>query len=359
MQIKKFKLLLLFLNIFLLAYCKKNPIEKIEQISIAQKQDNLDFDKILKCSDYSYSDNYFVTADYGCIYNPKGKNTFGNLIIYLFPKDKLQINNNEIKTQVNALNIEKLKENFEIYIFLIPKEFLNYNAEGDPTYYQKERYTEKLFTYDANKWKLIDSINVNGSSDNQKEQEWRDVFLKKHLNSNEQKNEESAFSLPQEYYEFDSAVIDLKSKTYKIVALENKKEKNNEGNWHFNLPIIILNKKGNEFYKIYQNNNLVYKFNDNCPADGYDGIVVKNNFFTVQQISCIDFEFVNSYITFKIDESTDKIYLHKYGEEYTDRSDPNKKIPLKTWSTKDFGIKKFEDVSEDFLKSLRDKKPRP
>ena len=72
----------------------------------------------------------------------------------------------------------------------------------------------------------------------------------------------------------------------------------------------------------------------------------------------MDFNFVNSYITFKIDESTDKIYLHKYGEEYTDRSNPNKKIPAKIWTTKDFGEKKFEDISEDFLKSLRNKAPR-
>jgi hypothetical protein len=65
--------------------------------------------------------------------------------------------------------------------------------------------------------------------------------------------------------------------------------------------------------------------------------------------------FVNSYTTFKIDDKTNNIYLHKYSEEYSDRSDPDKEIPVKTWSTKDFGVVKFEVVTEDFLIKLHNK----
>jgi len=71
----------------------------------------------------------------------------------------------------------------------------------------------------------------------------------------------------------------------------------------------------------------------------------------------VDFLFVNSYTTFKIDENTGNINLHKYGEEYTERSNPELKIPAKTWSIKDFGIVKFESVNEGFLIDLRNKKP--
>ncbi|MCT2562948.1 hypothetical protein [Chryseobacterium herbae] len=160
----------------------QKKIESSTSQNTIGKNTKVSFDHLLKCSDYSYGEKYFLTADYGCIYNPKEKNTFGNLIIYLLPKKKLNLKDSEIDKEVdriNHLNIEKFKENFEIYVYLIPKEFLNYNATGDPVYYQNKIYKEKLFTYKGNQWELIDSMSIKNSSESQKEQEWREAFIEK------------------------------------------------------------------------------------------------------------------------------------------------------------------------------------
>ena len=164
------------------------------------------------------------------------------------------------------------------------------------------------------------------------------------------------FKIPNGFYILDSTIINLKGIKYKILTLERNEIKNKENAQHNSNPVIILEKTDNTYYKKADNYNLVFKYDDNCPADGYGGIINKNSFFTIQQIFCQDFMFVNSYITFKIEEKTNEIYLHKYGEEYTDRSNPDNKLTIKTWSIKDFGTIKFEDVNENFLKKLRIKK---
>lgn len=162
--------------------------------------------------------------------------------------------------------------------------------------------------------------------------------------------------VPKGFYVLDSTIINLKNVEFKVLTLEKDEIKNKENAQHNSNPIIILQKKNYQYQKVNDNYNIVFKYDDNCPADGYGGTVSKNNYFTIQQIFCVDFLFVNSYTTFKIDENSGNIFLHKYGEEYTDRSNPDMKISTKTWSTKDFGIVKFESVNEDFLIDLRNKK---
>ncbi|MCV9926102.1 hypothetical protein OIU83_00420 [Flavobacterium sp. LS1R49] len=169
------------------------------------------------------------------------------------------------------------------------------------------------------------------------------------------KVEKQEISIPKGFYILDSTLISLKNIKYKILTLEKEEIKNKDNAQHNSNPIVILEKTGNKYYKKNDNYNLVFKYDDNCPADGYGGIVSKNNYFTIQQIFCVDFMFVNSYTTFKIDENTNEIYLHKYGEEYTDRSNSDRKIPTKVWSIKDFGVVKFDKVNETFLNNLRNK----
>jgi hypothetical protein len=171
----------------------------------------------------------------------------------------------------------------------------------------------------------------------------------------DESEDKSKIIVPKGFYILDSTMISLKNIKYKILTLEKDEIKNKDNAQHNSNPIVILKRTNNGYYKIMDNYNLVFKYDDNCPADGYGGIVVKNNYFTVQQIFCMDFMFVNSYTTFKIDENTNNLYLHNYGEEYTDRSNPDKKISVKTWSTKDFGVVNFEDVTEAFLDELRNK----
>ena len=184
-----------------------------------------------------------------------------------------------------------------------------------------------------------------------------DRMLKKYDFSKKETNSNIGEVVPKGFYVLDSTIINLKKLEFKLLTLEKDEIKNKENAQHNSNPIIILQKKNNQYQKVNDNYDIVFKYDDNCPADGYGGIVNKNNYFTIQQIFCVDFLFVNSYTTFKIDENTGNINLHKYGEEYTDRSNPELKIPAKTWSIKDFGSVKFESVNEGFLIELRNKKP--
>lgn len=164
--------------------------------------------------------------------------------------------------------------------------------------------------------------------------------------------------VPKGFYSLDSTIINLKNVEFKILTLEKDEMKDKLNPQHNSNPIVILEKKNNEYQKINENYNLVFKYDDNCPADGYGGIVSKNNYFTIQQIFCEDFLFVNSYTTFKIDEITGSITLHKYGEEFTDRSNPDRKIPNKVWAKKDFGEIKFDNVTEDLVLKIRKENPK-
>jgi len=181
------KLLMLLSLVFFLFSCQNRSISKEKEQSITSAQVTApNFDKVLKCKNYAYDENYFLTADAGCLYNPKGENTFGNLVIYLIPKKPLNINddNNLSETnKVNNLSAAELKENFSIYVYVIDKKYLNYNKTGDPVYYQKDSFVEDLYSYDSKsqKWSLLDSVSINSSVDNTKEQSWREGFITKQV----------------------------------------------------------------------------------------------------------------------------------------------------------------------------------
>lgn len=171
----KSKNIILFIIALFLFSCKDNA--QANNLQKITNKKELNFDTLLKCSEYSYDVGHFFTADYGCIYNPQGNNTYGNAIIYLVQKKKHHISDEQISkenSRVNNLTIEEYKKEFKIYLFLIDKQYLNYNKSADPTYYQKSKYEEKAYTFDdkQNKWILIDSINVLNSNENQKEQIW-------------------------------------------------------------------------------------------------------------------------------------------------------------------------------------------
>ncbi|MPS72950.1 MAG: DUF3828 domain-containing protein [Chryseobacterium sp.] len=151
------------------------------------------------------------------------------------------------------------------------------------------------------------------------------------------------------FYVLDSVNLKIQTDVYKICVLEKLKNKNKENIQHNSNPIILY-KNGN---KITENKNLIFLYNDNCPADGFQKVVSKHNYFTIEQSYCKDFLFVSSYTTFKVDTKTKNVYLYKYGEEYTDRSNPDRDIPAKIKTVEDFGTIKFEDVTAYFLLQLK------
>ncbi|MEZ0128681.1 hypothetical protein AB9T88_02310 [Flavobacterium sp. LBUM151] len=166
----------------------------------------------------------------------------------------------------------------------------------------------------------------------------------------------SNYKIPKDSYVIDSIILNIENKTIKILALEKNNNRNIEISQHNSLPVIILEKNGNSFIKIGENKKVFFAYNDNCPADGFQGLVGKDNYFTIEQTYCLDFKFVYSYTTFKIDSKSGDILLHKFSETYTSRNNQNEKIPNRIWTKKDFGTVIFTNVAEDFLKGLRKNK---
>lgn len=151
----------------------------------------------------------------------------------------------------------------------------------------------------------------------------------------------------KDYFVLASADVFENNTKYTISVLEKTENKNKTQ--HTLNPVIIY-KDGKQ---LYENAHLIFSFDDDCPADGFQRIVSKNNFFTIEQVDCKDFLYAQSYTTFKIKNG--RITLHKYGEEYTDRSNPEKDINSLSKTEKDFGNISFENVTEDFLRNLRQK----
>ena len=172
-----------------------------------------------------------------------------------------------------------------------------------------------------------------------------------------QEKQTEPYKTPSDSYILDSFIINIKSSKFKIIVLEKNKNKNKDIEHNSNL-IIILKEHENNFFRIHSNSKLVFDDNTNCPNDGYNNIVTKNNYFTVEQNFCADFQFITAYITFKIDESTNEIFLHKYGQKHTDRSKPDRVIPDDIWTIKDFGKIKFEEFNERFMINLIQKRPK-
>lgn len=118
------------------------------------------------------------------------------------------------------------------------------------------------------------------------------------------------------------------------------------------MPIKIFKgtKSGFEVWK--ENKNLIYSVDNSCVSEGFSDIAVKDNYFTIEAQTCYDYNvLVDGFTTFKVENN--EIFLYKYGEEYFDKSNHDKKIPSKAWTQKNFNKIKFQDVNESFLRKLK------
>jgi|UPI00068ECA82 hypothetical protein len=121
-------------------------------------------------------------------------------------------------------------------------------------------------------------------------------------------------------------------------------------------PVYVLMNKGKNKFQVYQNKNIIYSFIPNSPAEGFRDLIIKNNFFTIEQQEGSGWFLVDSYTTFKYDKTKREIILSKYGKSFTDRRNPEKSITDEIYTTKNFGVKNFENVTEDLLNNLTYKK---
>ncbi|MEL1255878.1 hypothetical protein AAEO57_18940 [Flavobacterium sp. DGU38] len=349
----------------------KNDATKILMQPAFLESDLLD-GKELKFSNENVK-NIKITFSYDAVFygEEKVKTTLGfkrdTTIVLKFENKKVQIPSFEDIKKTVFKKFEK-KEIYDV-AYLVNRNYFNKIVENYEVYGGKDSPDYKLavaFLKSKKKSQKLEDLFINIDymkfniefEDNSKLHSIVfDRMFQNYVFSEKEKISNVGEIIPKGFYVLDSNILNLKKNGFKILALEKNEIKNKDNAQHNSNPIIVLQKKSNQYQKVNDNYNLIFKYDDNCPADGYGGIVSKNNYFTVQQIFCVDFLFVNSYTTFKIDENTGNINLYKYGEEYTNRSNTMLKIPSKVWSVKDFGMVKFESVNEGFLLNLRNKKP--
>ncbi|KPH13753.1 hypothetical protein [Chryseobacterium sp. ERMR1:04] len=96
-------------------------------------------------------------------------------------------------------------------------------------------------------------------------------------------------------------------------------------------------------------NTKILDGNMSCPDTSVDKIALKKNYFTIEKYNCNDKYYLKEYITFKFDND---LVLHRYDLEFTDKHDPDKSVPNKNYTSKDFGKVKFENVDREFLIKL-------
>ena len=286
-----FRFLLLFLSVFFLN-CKENAVKQVENQNLVATKIN--FDDYLKCSEYSPEENYFFTADYGCLYDPKGSNPKGNIAIYLLPNESFKGTVDD-KYEIGKLNNDEIKNNFKILLFLIESNYLNYNSKGDPNYYQKEEYEEICYTFDNTKkeWVKLSSFHTQKNDTEEKNIQWRDNLLNENLlkttkgNNKTAENPENWTGKYEAVFEIDKAEGTFKlnytfffSDSEKIKLLTDINGEKNEYDLKIkeiketSIVFITLDEYKDEYEIIKENNNYfltgkaVYEINP--PNEKYD-----------------------------------------------------------------------------------------
>jgi len=125
------------------------------------------------------------------------------------------------------------------------------------------------------------------------------------------------------------------SKTYKI-SNRFKIKINNKN-------LSILDSKG----KIVFVNDKIIRLKDEnqqCMSQGFQNIVSKGDFFTVEQQNCSNKYIIGEYITFKYNKTAENYFLSKIGYIYIDKQNPDNKKEDKIFTPIDFGNIKLENV---------------
>ncbi|RZK88750.1 MAG: hypothetical protein EOO62_37200 [Hymenobacter sp.] len=89
-----------------------------------------------------------------------------------------------------------------------------------------------------------------------------------------------------------------------------------------------------------------------CPSDGFERIVAKGDYFTIEQQTCGGWFFTTEYITFHYLKASRKIVLHKYGRVSTDRRAPNQAIPAEVYTATQLGEHSFGQTTKALLDAV-------
>ncbi len=340
------------LLLLIIQSCHSNSQEKIK-ITNTSSIENIDF------FNKKYFDKYQFIIDESNIsdhpfYNYLDCSKEGYFAVHFIPKEReLQsfwkneyfnkyYNENDYLDNENKI-ISKILENnlksYNIFCYVIPKNYLQSNGDCNlESVFIKPNTIANIFYFNqkAKEWIKVKDTKANLLPPYINMEFFISIFPKKF----------NPDSIKQQI--LDSVQISNTNYTYKVLALGNKKYTNNSQ--VDSLTFVILDEKDN-LNQIYFNKDIIFSINNNCPADGFQRLVANKDFFTIEQVYCKDFLFVQSYTTFKID-NTGNIILSKYGENYTDRGNPDKDIPSKIKTYKDFGKVYFSEVNQELLHSL-------
>lgn len=251
----------------------------------------------------------------------------------------------KISKKLGTQGFQKLSSDFNIWVFFTDKKYLNYTPQTDAKYTPKIPRKTGIYYYKSqeNLWEEVDSFSVLKDIDEKKEQNWREQFIDKLIqNDNDIDNipnyikaiEAGDFTLIKE----KECDLNMDSFSDKILVFKNNKEFNPEDISTIISPIIILLNNGKNGYKKYQNDNVF----PGTFQDIFKKLVVKDSFFTIELENEIPNQyFINKYITFKYDKVKKQINLHKYGENVNAKN--------KVYTLKEFGIIPFEEYNSSTI----------
>ena len=146
--------------------------------------------------------------------------------------------------------------------------------------------------------------------------------------------------------------LDLDGVLDQVNVIQNSKLDDEYDKNHFGLTIQLMRGVDDRFEEWKRNENLIFSVGSNCVSEGFDGVVVEGDKLTIFQQGCYDYNIlINSSVTFECVEGS--VYLSNYREEYFNKADHDEEIPARNWTSNDFGILKFEDVSSELWHKLR------
>ena len=160
------------------------------------------------------------------------------------------------------------------------------------------------------------------------------------------RSELSSKFVPDNYRIKDLTYI---SRGHIILFLTNKKFARE--NLDIGFPLMMLKENKNGGYTEVATIKTI-AIGSNSPAEGYQGIAVKGDYFTIEQ-QYGGRSFVSTYTTFKYDKTKGKFMLHKYSETSVDRFAESQDVSEPTHYKFEKNKYSFEDFAEEFFTALR------
>jgi len=157
-------------------------------------------------------------------------------------------------------------------------------------------------------------------------------------------------SMQKEYILEKEKTCDLNNDHREDIVLVYKPKNVDREIESFDTPVIVLLSQNNNYMKM-KNSNILYSYiPDNSVLD--NNLVIKNEFFTLEQTVGNGNNKKKTYTTFKFDKSSKHILLSKYGVETSFPGGKGMVTKTQIFSAKDFGQIRFENFDSESILSV-------